>query len=267
MRRTALSGALVLTALAALAAGAVLPAQARQIQAQAAAPTAMTPQAGAPTPQQAQKAQESRSDAEAYLQRAEARTDNRPQAVNRPRQDAGVLDEASGASASGGTRAGTPATTPTVPAADAPPPYGPVLNPHQPQAADPARRNPAEVHDETDTGANPAAQQPASQPGRQRNNPQAARRHPAWQPAGDPMAPRPLREERATASNPEPVPAPSAAPRPVVPTSTALNGCAGGNCVDAAGNRYNGAVGASGNAGVSASGRLCNRSGATVQCF
>src|SRR5206468_10532336 len=124
------------------------------------------------------------SDAEAYLQREEAvATGSRSQNTDRANRAASVPDEAGGASAVGSTRAG-----------DAGPAYGPVLNPRQPQSTDPARRNPAEIHDETDPGANPAAQgQPQSQQRGQRNNPQAALRRPAWQPANQPMAPRPLR--------------------------------------------------------------------------
>lgn len=237
MRRTALPS---LLAFAALTVGACLPGQA---QAQTPTPTQMTPQAGAPTPQQARKAQQNRSDAEAYLQREEA-------AANGSRNAA----------------TGSAATSPTRADPDAPPPYGPVLDPRQSQSDDPARRNPAEVHDEADSGANPAVQ---PQQGARRNNPQTSR-HPAWQAPAEPMAPRLLRrngvDPRATAANPEPVPAPATAPQPVVPTSSALNGCIGGSCTDAAGTRYNG-IGNSGSAGVSASGRLCNRSGATVQCF
>ncbi|WP_036165260.1 hypothetical protein [Massilia sp. 9096] len=280
MRRTAFLGAFAF-ALAALSAGVCLPSPA---QAQAA--TQIPPQPGAPTAQQVQKAQQNRSDAEAYLRREEAAaTGSRTQATDRANRNAGVPDEAAGASAAGSTRAGTPATTPTAPSADAPPAYGPVLDPRQPQSNDPARRHPAEVHDEADAGANPAVLQQPPQQGPKRNNPQASRRHPAWQNAAEPMAPRPLRrsgvDERAAAASPKPVPAPAAAPQPVVPSSSALNGCIGGSCTDAAGNRLNGigpsgigpsgigtsGIGSGGNAGVSASGRLCNRSGATVQCF
>jgi hypothetical protein len=256
MGRTALPKALALAALAALSAAACPPSPAQT-----------------PTTQQARKAQQNRSDAEAYLRREEAvATGTRNARTDRVNGDASVADEASGASAGGSALAGSAATPPQVSATDTPPAYGPVLNPRQPQSTDPVRRNPAEVHDEADTGANPAAQtqsQPQRQ-GQQRNNPQASRRHPAWQPAAEPMAPRPLRgsggDERATAANPEPVPAPAAAPQPVVPTSRALNSCVGASCTDAAGTRYNG-IGSGGNAGVSASGRLCNRTGATVQCF
>jgi hypothetical protein len=272
MRQTAIASAL---ALSILAAGACLPVQARQAQPQIGArpgtqAPASGPQAGpqlgagagAPTQQQAQKAQQSRSEAEAYLQQEEAAATNRQtQNTDRTNRAGSVADEASGASAGGSTRAGVPASGAAAVSSGAGPSYGPVLNPRQPQSSDPARRNPAEVQDETDSGANPAAQ---SKP-RRGNSPQAAR-HPAWQPAADPMAPRPLRQERATASNPEPVPAPSAAPQPLVPSSTVVAGCQGGSCTDLTGARING-VGSSGGVGVSSAGRLCNRTGVTVQCF
>jgi len=133
MRRIASSGAL---ALAVLSAGACVPAQAQSLarpgtqtgaqtgtQTGAAAGEQLTPQAGAPTPQQAQKAQESRSDAEAFLQRAEAATGSRS-----PSSD---LAGSASASSSGADSL----------AADAPPPYGPVLHPRKPLAADPASRD------------------------------------------------------------------------------------------------------------------------------
>jgi hypothetical protein len=62
-----------------------------------------------------------------------------------------------------------------------------------------------------------------------------------------------------------PAPAPATAPQPVVPSSSVVGGCPGGVCADASGTSYNGA--GSGNAGVSSTGRLCTRTGVTVQCF
>lgn len=275
MRQIALSGAVTLLV---LGCGAFSHAQA---QAQAQTQMQMQMQAGAPTPQQAQQARQDRNAAEAYLQREEAAaTGRQSQSTDRANQDASVSDEASGASA--GERSAR-STNPNASAggstrgmtgsgagssAGAPPAYGPVLTPRQPPAAGSSRRDPAEVHDEADSGANPAAQpQPQGSRGK---NPQATLRHRARQPAGDPMAPRPLHRDEAisnnTASNPEPVPAPAAAPRPIVPSSTAFNSCQGASCSDAAGKRYN-SIGGSGSAGVSSAGRLCNRTGATVQCF
>ena len=78
------------------------------------------------------------------------------------------------------------------------------------------------------------------------------------------MAPRPLRagEAQPTAAA-VPIPPPLPAPQPTVPSSSVIRACTGIVCTDAAGNTFNG----SGNAGVNSSGRLCARTGTTVQCF
>lgn len=150
--------------------------------------------------------------------------------------------------------------------AAAPAPYGPVLYVNGKPVADRARRAPAEVHDEADTGANPAAapSPPQAQP-QTRQQRQAARRRPAWQNPNEPMAPRPLRADEARTAQGVPVAPPLAAPQPVVPSSSVINGCQGSLCTDSSGKTYNG-IG-SGNAGVDSSGRLCSRTGTTVQCF
>jgi hypothetical protein len=70
---------------------------------------------------------------------------------------------------------------------------------------------------------------------------------------------------RLAAPNAPAVVAPAtSAPTPVVPTTTQVNGCVGATCVDATGATSAGAVGSS---SVNSAGRLCNRSGTTVQCF
>jgi hypothetical protein len=148
----------------------------------------------------------------------------------------------------------------------APPSYGPVLNPRQPQAADPARKDPAEVRDETDSLAREAPAQSQQQMREQSQNPrQAQRRRPAWQAVG-PLAPRPSgsTDVSAIGTGAVPIPPPAQAPQPVVPSSQPLNSCIGGACRDAAGGTYN--MGPTG-VGVSSSGRLCSTSGTTVQCF
>lgn len=61
-----------------------------------------------------------------------------------------------------------------------------------------------------------------------------------------------------------PSPLPSPTPQAGLPPPAQLNSCAGGHCTDAAGNSYNLGTGA---AGTDSQGRLCNRSGNTVQCF
>jgi hypothetical protein len=66
-----------------------------------------------------------------------------------------------------------------------------------------------------------------------------------------------------------PTPAPGGLP-PVSPSAgsvsvpATINQCIGAQCTDAAGRNYQ--IG-TGNAGTDSSGRLCNRSGNTVQCF
>ena len=147
--------------------------------------------------------------------------------------------------------------------AQAPASYGPVLYVNGKPVADKGRRDPAEVHDEADTGANPATQPQAQPPGQQRQQRQATRRHPAWTPANEAMAPRPLHGEQNAASQGVPIPPPVAAPQPVVPSSNVINGCQGSACMDSSGRTYN----LPGNAGVNSNGRVCARSGTTVQCF
>src|SRR5438067_182907 len=106
--------------------------------------------------------------------------------------------------------------------AQAPAPYGPVLYVNGKPVTGPAQRDPAEVHDEADSGANPAAQ-PGAPPSRgarqdqqdqqqqQRQKQQAARRHPAWQAQNEAMAPRPLHGDPAPAAQHLTIPAPAAA--------------------------------------------------------
>lgn len=246
--------------LCALLAAAALPARARQAQVQ--------------TPQQAQQAQQARQQAESYLRKEEAaETGRQNRNTDRANQDATVADEAAGHSdaarpaRSTDPNAGNGGST-TRPAGSAPPPsYGPVLNPRRPQSADPARKDPAEVHDETDSLMRPAAPQQSRQDRqrRQKQAKQAPRRREALQPAG-PLAPRPLSGNEAAAIGYGALPvAPSAqAPQPVVPTTTPLNSCVGGACRDVNGGTYN--LGTTGS-GVNSAGRPCTRNGATVSCL
>ena len=61
-----------------------------------------------------------------------------------------------------------------------------------------------------------------------------------------------------------PPPAPVAAPTPVGPTSRPVAGCVGATCTDTSGATTAGQVG---NASVNSEGRLCNRTGNSMQCF
>jgi hypothetical protein len=246
-------------ALSVLLAGTVPAAQAHQAQAQV------------ESPQQTRQAQEARQQAEAYLRKEESvATGRQTQSTDRANQDASVADEAAGHSdAARPARSTDPNATPpsTRPTGTPEPSYGPVLNPSQPQTADPARKDPAEVHDDTDSLARQAPPQQSQQSGKeqQKQSTQSRRRREAWQPAG-PMAPRPLNGNAAPAIGygAVPVPAPASAPQPVVPSSAPLNSCVGGACRDTAGGSYNLGPGGS---GVNSSGRPCTRVGTTVQCL
>jgi hypothetical protein len=203
----------------------------------------------------------------------DAATQHQAERTEQANRDAAVVDEASKAA---------PARMPPPDAAagprTSPAPrlsYGPVLTPRGQQGADTVRKDPAEVRDETDTLAREAAPQPENPQltnsrgeklsGKQleEQRRRAARRHQAWQGEG-PMAPRPLRAGAAPpATSTVPVPPPLPAPQPTIPSSSVIRACQGIVCTDAAGNTFNG----SGNAGVNSNGRVCARTGTTVQCF
>jgi hypothetical protein len=68
----------------------------------------------------------------------------------------------------------------------------------------------------------------------------------------------------ASPNAPAVVPPASNAPTPVVPTTSQVAPCVGATCTDTTGATTSGAVGSS---SVNSAGRLCNRSGTTVQCF
>lgn len=63
---------------------------------------------------------------------------------------------------------------------------------------------------------------------------------------------------------PPPAPAPAGVPPVYPPPPAQVGACTGGQCMDAAGNTYNTGIG---NSGVNSQGRLCTRTGTTVQCF
>jgi hypothetical protein len=203
----------------------------------------------------------------------DAATQHQAERTEQANRDAAVADEASNA-----TPARTPASDAAAGPRTSPAPrlsYGPVLTPRGEQGADTVRKDAAEVRDETDTLAREAAPQPehpqltnnrgeklsGKQLEEQRRR--AARRHQAWQGEG-PMAPRPLRAgEAPPATAAVPIPPPLPAPQPTVPSSSVIRACQGIACTDAAGKTFNG----SGNAGVDSGGRVCARTGVTVQCF
>ncbi len=122
-------------------------------------------------------------------------------------------------------------------------------------------------------------------------HPQPVNAEPGAQPEQTPQAPRPQdpansqqrkdgkqvgkRSARRSAPlrvDPVAVATAPAAPQPLLPTRPAaldrgpvqINSCLGGTCTDTNGATYNTGVG---NAAVNGQGRLCTRSGNTMQCF
>lgn len=81
-------------------------------------------------------------------------------------------------------------------------------------------------------------------------------------PQPSPM-PRP-QDSQAVPPSARITPTPIAAPAPVGPTSHPVSACTGATCTDASGATTAGQVG---NASVNSEGRLCNRTGNTMQCF
>jgi hypothetical protein len=166
-----------------------------------------------------------------------------------------------------------PAAAQRVPAATGPS-YGPVLHPQttrsepgaQPEQTPQAQEEKAGVppqnrHQEVDPSARPAPQQkdPAKADTKKQPKKQAARK------------PRRSVEQRiATVPEVEPSPPlpfaapPPAQPQPSVAGPVQINSCLGGTCTDTAGATYNTGTG---NAAVNSAGRLCTRSGNTMQCF
>lgn len=206
-----------------------------------------------------------------------AATQRQTQKTEQANRAAAVEDETSAAAQAARTAQSEAAQFEAAQArrnAPAAPSYGPTLAPRGQQGAsskDPARKDPAEVHDETDSLIRQAPAQPAdpAQSQRQTTNPNL--RRPAWQPATEPMAPRPLRAADAV-GNPPPVgmlpvpePVPVTPPRAQAPRPAVIGSCQGVSCVDTNGRRYNG-IG-TGAAGVDSNGRLCARTGVSVQCF
>lgn len=190
---------------------------------------------------------------------------------------------AGSASGQGAAQTGTAAQTApasSTPALPLPPPgpsYGPVLHPQttrsepgaQPDQSPQAQEEKAGVsavprHQEVDPSARPAPQQkdPAKagngKAGQKDNRKQARRR--AVQGQAETVAP--------VSSTPPAPPVPPAPPplQPVslVPGPARINSCQNGICTDTEGAVYNTG---GGNAGVSSAGRLCTRSGNTMQCL
>lgn len=152
--------------------------------------------------------------------------------------------------------------------------YGPVLDPQEsPAPASPDARPQAQ---EEKAGAPPQSRQnevdPSARPAPQPAQPeQPGAKEPPKKGKAKPrrtIQQRLQSTPRIAAPSAHPygrVAAPAAgAPAPVAPAPAQITSCSGGICADTSGATYHTGVG---NAAVSSSGRLCNRSGATMQCF
>jgi len=112
---------------------------------------------------------------------------------------------------------------------------------------------------------------PATHPAPQNVRPQPTPSPKTQQEQGvQPVARRSVQQQidsaaRLASPNAPTVVAPAtSASTPVVPTTSQVSPCIGATCTDATGATTAGAVGSS---SVNSAGRLCNRSGTTVQCF
>jgi hypothetical protein len=91
--------------------------------------------------------------------------------------------------------------------------------------------------------------------------------HPAPQNVRPQPSPMPRPQDSQTvppSARITPSPTPTVAPAPVGPSSRPVSACTGATCTDASGATTAGQVG---NASVNSEGRLCNRTGNTMQCF
>jgi hypothetical protein len=199
-----------------------------------------------------------------------------------------VLTLASGAALA--QSAPAPAMTPTPPKPADSATYGPVLHPQgapvttqqageaRPQAQEErAGQLPHSRHNEVDPSARPAPQAVQPQQGQQDKSKSGSKSKDKDKAQKDRQAKRRATLQRVestpriAAPQPQPQPQPRQraqdvpAPMPAGPSSTQVVGCAGGHCLDTNGASYNAA--GPGNAAVSSSGRLCNRTGNTMQCF
>jgi len=138
-------------------------------------------------------------------------------------------------------QAAKPAPAPSGPS------YGPVLHP-QPVNAEPGVQ-PAQ------TAQAPPPQDPATS--QQRKDGKQAARRSARRSA-------PLRVDPVAVVPAASMPLPPTRPAALDPGPAQINSCLGGVCTDTNGATYNTGVG---NAAVNGQGRLCTRSGNTMQCF
>jgi hypothetical protein len=153
------------------------------------------------------------------------------------------------------------------------PSYGPVLHP-QPIKSEPgAQLEQSPQAQEEKAGTNPAARplepDPSARAAPQAKDPAKADKRKEQKKGANRAARRSAPQQVdvvpvVALRDPRLAPPPPPQPAPLVPGPAQINSCLGGVCTDTSGATYN--TGA-GNAAVSSGGRLCTRSGNTMQCF
>lgn len=157
------------------------------------------------------------------------------------------------------------------------PTYGPVLHPQPLKSepgAEPERSPQAQEEKSGATRANGAANRaleadPSARPAPQQKDPAETDSRKERKKGVHRSARRssPQRVDVVPPASSDPArlaPPPPLQPVSIVPGPAQINGCIGGTCTDTSGATYNTGVG---NAAVNGQGRLCTRTGNTMQCF
>jgi hypothetical protein len=164
-------------------------------------------------------------------------------------------------------QAAQPAKATPVPSG---PSYGPVLHP-QPVKSEPgAQPEQTPQAQEEKAGAAPAAHSPdpdpSARPAPQPKDPAKSQQRKDGKKASNRGARRsaPQRVDPVAVVPAASMPLPPTRPVALDPAPAQINSCLGGTCTDTNGATYNTGVG---NAAVNGQGRLCTRTGNTMQCF
>ena len=153
------------------------------------------------------------------------------------------------------------------------PSYGPVLHPQSTKSEPGAQLEQSPQAQEEKAGANPSARplepDPSARAAPQPKDPAKADKGKEQKKGANRSARRSAPQQVdvvpvVALGAPRLAPPPPPQPASVVPGPAQINSCLGGVCTDTNGTTYN--TGA-GNAAVSSGGRLCTRSGNTMQCF
>lgn len=156
-------------------------------------------------------------------------------------------------------------------AAPAGPSYGPALHPSPVKSEPGVQPGQTPQAQEEKAGANPASRMlevdPSARPAPQPKEPAKAGKEQEKDARRTSRRSAPQRVDAVAVAMPGPpvfAAPPPAQPLPIIPGRVQIDNCVGGVCTDTGGATYNTGVG---NAAVNSGGRLCTRSGNTMQCF